>query len=147
MANRSRDNSMNFMALQMLHRGEACHYQQKKQLKRLGFIRADCSLTVKGKMLIYSDMLGIPILSFKILAILYCHKCMQSASNHMPASQDLFLFLFTKKSSNYMSMCMTSLKKLNLAEKCSCRYIRITDSAFEILKKHDADIVEIESTF
>ena len=147
MVNRSKKDSLAFKALQKLYNKQDCDVERKKQLKKHKLVNSDCSLTIEGKIVLYAGILEISVVAFKMLVMLYCYRKLQSAKNHMPLFHDIFLFLFSKKTDRHMRDNIQSLKNHNLAEKRACRYLRITDSAFDMLKKYDADITEIEKTF
>ena len=138
---------MNFAALERLHRRLDCKYQQKKQLKRLGLINSDYSLTIHGKILLYSRMFDVSILSFKILSLCYSHKRSQRSETPFPVFYELVESFFGGKSTSNMYGSIKQLTEKNLTERYSCRSLIITDSAYNSLKQYDADIVDIECSF
>ena len=141
-------NSLVFVALKKLHQNQDCNHKQKWQLKKRKLINPDCTITVEGMTLLYAGIFQIPVASFKILALCYVYRKLQTPKTELiPVFYKLIESFFGGKPTRYMRECIKYLIDENFAEKCNCQSITITDSAYTKLKQYDAEVVGIERTF
>ena len=109
-------------------------------------IDSECSLTVKGKIVLYAGLLDIPIRSFQVLVMCYVYQ-KASLSKPLPMHYVLFHRLFRGKSRCNIHYYIRPLVSKNLVQRHHNKLIGITKSAYGKLKQHDADFVEINDSF
>ena len=149
MVNRTRKDSMNFMALKKLHAGQKCNPKIKYALKRMNLIELDLTLTPNGKEVLYAGILGISTTSTRILSVLYVQKKTQiqkknSNGYKIPVPLQLLKDAVFPLSE---SMIYTSIKQLNekgMTMRVGETLIMITDSAYDGLVQYDVDLSHIE---
>ena len=141
-----RDSQM-FFAIELLHSRKDCSPQYRKVLKYRSMIRADNTLTVKGMTAMYAAKIGIPVMAFKVLALLYIFRKIQKCVKPHPVSYVLIKRLFKNNSDALMHKSIKQLTNNKLAYKHHYGTLNVSEHGYKMLQSYDADITEIEGTF
>ena len=141
-----RDSQM-FFAIELLYNREDCSPQHRKVLKYRSMIRADHTLTVKGMTAMYAAKIGIPVMAFKVLALLYIFRKTQKCVKLHPVSYVLIKRLFKNSSDALMHKSIRQLTNNKLAYKHHYGTLNVSEHGYKMLQLYDADITEIEGTF
>ena len=139
--------SQMFFALELLHNKKDCSFQHRKMLKYRKMIRADCTLTIKGMTTMHAAKIGVPVMAFKVLALLYIFRKIQKGVKLRPVSYVLIKTLFKDSSNVLMYKSIKQLIDGNLAYKHHYRTLNISEYGYMMLQSYDTDITEIEGTF
>ena len=116
-------------------------------LKYRKMIRADCTLTIKGMAAMYAAKIGVPVMAFKVLALLYIFRKIQKGVKLRPVSYVLIKTLFKDSSNVLMYKSIKQLIDGKLAYKHHRRTLNVSEYGYMMLQSYDADITEIEGTF
>lgn len=108
-------------------------------------INTDNSLTLRGKKFMFASMLKISIRELEILIMAYDHRNTQKSDNITPMSFDVIASIMPLKKSTIYG-CLKTLVNNNHLDDVLCKHFIIADSTYNILKRCDGDIMEIEKT-
>lgn len=140
------ENKPLFVALGKIHLDSKYDDSNVSKLRHYKLINSDNSLTLRGKKFLYAFTLDIPVTALEMLIISYDHRCIQTCKDLIPMTSDVFLSVFANLKISAARNNIKILVDANLLRRVFCKHYIITDYAYENLKHHNYDIMEIKDT-